>query len=378
MRSAALLAATALILSTSAGPANPGRPTPSTGAAASTTLSVAPAQGDPIGGSGYDFFLNDQFTGTTNIRFQYGSPTDIVYFGDWDGNGTDTPMIQRGSVFHVRNTTTSGAADFTFTYGNPGDRILVGDWDGDGKDTLAVRRSDWSYVRNSTTSGVADVVFSYGNPGDVILVGDWDGDGKDTLAVRRGISYYLRNSTTSGTANTVVNYGEPTDRAFAGDWNGDGKDTLGLRRPLPPPPPPSNPALFVYGTLRNGMSGYSTYLAGRTTSEIPARLPWYSMYIYGSRNSVFAVPDVGNGAGLIGETMFIRGADYATVLARIDAYERYYPANPSQSTYVRQQVTTAQGHTAWVYVAASRLRSVIRGSGTFIASGNYFDYLRRW
>jgi len=100
----------------------------------------ASAQGDPVGGSGATYYLNDSFTGSANIVFSYGDASDTIYFGDWDGNSSDTPMIQRGNSFHVRNSNSSGPADYTFNYGNPGDVVLTGDWDGDGIDTLTVRR----------------------------------------------------------------------------------------------------------------------------------------------------------------------------------------------------------------------------------------------
>jgi len=243
--------------------------------AAPAAVTPAAAKGGPVGGWGSQYFLNDAFTGTANHVFGYGDPGDEVYFGDWDGDGVDTPMVRRGAVFHVRNTNTTGVADVVFAYGNPGDEVMAGDWDGDGVDTLAVRRGNVYYLRNSVTTGIADIVFSYGNPGDVVLVGDWDGNGtdtfavrrlatyfvrnvltsgvadytfgygnpsdmvlvgdwdgnaSDTLAVRRGNVYYLRNSTTTGVADVVFAYGNPTDTAFAGDWNGDASDTIGVRR----------------------------------------------------------------------------------------------------------------------------------------------------
>lgn len=224
------------------------------------------------------FYLNDSFTGSANTVFSYGLASDVVHFGDWDGDGIDTPLIQRGNTFLVRNVNCSGQPDFTFSYGNPGDVILAGDWDGDGRDTLAVRRGATFYVKNSVTSGVADTVFvygnpedivlvgdwdgdgidtlavrrvdtfhvknaissgvadytfSYGNPGDFIMVGDWDGNGTDTLAVRRGITYYLRNATTTGVADVVFAYGNLNDDSFTGDWDSDGRDTIGIRRAIP-------------------------------------------------------------------------------------------------------------------------------------------------
>ncbi|MGY1841118.1 MULTISPECIES: reprolysin-like metallopeptidase [unclassified Modestobacter] len=228
-----------------------------------------------IGGAGSTYLLNDSFTGQATTVFTFGDQRDIVYRGDWDGNGTDTLAVRRGSTFFLRNSNSTGPADVVFSYGDPGDTVLVGDWDGNGTDTLAVRRGSTFFVKNDTRSGVADVVFGYGDPGDTVLVGDWDGDRDDTLVVRRGATYFVKNDTrtgvadavfgygdpgdtvlvgrwtrgagstlavrrgalyflrhslTSGVADQVVGYGDPGDTALVGDWNGDGVDGLGVRR----------------------------------------------------------------------------------------------------------------------------------------------------
>ncbi|MDR1808546.1 MAG: C39 family peptidase [Propionibacteriaceae bacterium] len=199
-------------------------------AAAQGAALPAQAQGVPVGGVGQTFYLNDQFTGAANVTFEYGTATDTVYFGDWNGDGVDTPMIRRGNEYLVRNSNTSGGADLVFNYGNSDDVVLVGDWDGDGIDTVMVRRGNAYYVNNSNATGTADVVFRYGNSDDVVLVGDWDGDGIDTLTVRRGGAYHVSNSNATGTADHVFWYGNWDDTVLVGDWNGDGVDTLGVVR----------------------------------------------------------------------------------------------------------------------------------------------------
>ncbi|OCA96012.1 hypothetical protein [Actinobaculum suis] len=107
----------------------------------------------------------------------YGKPQDEIIFGDWNGDGVDTPMVRRGNTFLGTNRF-SGLSQFQFTYGVPGDTILVGDWNGNGKDTIAVVRDNKVYVRNSLTTGVADKVYAYGNPDDTLVAGDWDGSGR--------------------------------------------------------------------------------------------------------------------------------------------------------------------------------------------------------
>ncbi|KAE8764552.1 N-acetylmuramoyl-L-alanine amidase [Georgenia thermotolerans] len=180
---------------------------------------------------GNRFIVTDENKDRAATRtIYYGNPGDEIYIGDWDGNGTDTFAVRRGNQFHIRNSMTSGQADRVIYYGNPGDEILVGDWDGNGTDTFAVRRGNQFHIRNTLTSGYADRAFYYGNPGDVILVGDWDGKGTDTFAVRRGIRYHIRNSLTSGIADVVVDYGNAGDRTIVGDWDGNRTTTLGVVR----------------------------------------------------------------------------------------------------------------------------------------------------
>jgi hypothetical protein len=203
-------------------------------AVAAVTIFAAPgaatAQGLEVGGSGNGYFLNDSFTTVANHEFRYGSWNDRAYFGDWDGDGTDTLMLRRGNEYLVTQSNTDPAVRSGFTYGRAGDEVLVGDWNGDGRDTLAVRRDSKFHIRNTLTSGAADRVVVYGRSGDTVLVGDWDGDGDSTFAVRRGAEYHVRNTLTSGVADRVAVYGRSGDRVLVGDWNGDAKDTFAVRR----------------------------------------------------------------------------------------------------------------------------------------------------
>src|SRR5699024_8492821 len=123
--------------------------------------SPAAASGE-IGGSGSEFFLDDQLDGSTDHHLVYGRSDDAVLVGDWDGSGTDTLAVRRGQVYHLRNTLTSGPADREVAYGRAGDTVLVGDWDGDGTDTLAVRRGNRYYLSNTLASGPAETELDYG------------------------------------------------------------------------------------------------------------------------------------------------------------------------------------------------------------------------
>ena len=277
----------------------------------------ARAQGLEVGGTGDRYYLNDQFSTTANIEFVFGTEGDEVYFGDWDGDGRDTPMVHRGSTFLYSNVNASVEPDRWFTYGRAGDEVVVGDWDGDGRDTLAIRRDALFHIRNSLSEGAADTVVQYGRTGDTVLVGDWDGNDLDTFAVRRGAEYHVRNSMTSGPADVIVQYGRADDLvlvgdwdgdrkdsfvvrrdatyyianairpgeadttvvygrsndiAFAGDWNGDRKDTLGVRRVFTPPPPPPPPADPVDCTGTGGANAADPYTCQQMAAAVPEML----------------------------------------------------------------------------------------------------------
>jgi hypothetical protein len=190
----------------------------------------AQAQGNPVGGRGHLYYLNDAFSGIANRQLSYGDPGDQVFWGDWDGNGTDTLAIRRGNQYFIKNSIRSGYADAVVSYGDADDLVLSGDWDGDGDDTLAVRRGNQYFIKNVIQTGYADSMFAYGNPDDRMHVGDWDADGRDTLGVQRMNAYYLRNETTTGYAHLAFAFGDRTDTSFVGDFDGNGGDTFGILR----------------------------------------------------------------------------------------------------------------------------------------------------
>jgi len=210
--------------------------------------------------------------------FYYGDPGDTVLVGDWDGDGTDTLAVRRGNRYFVKNDVNTGKADYEFVYGDPGDTVFVGNWDGDTSeetspnleltDSLMVRRGNIFHVKNDTESGVADYRFEYGSPTDAVLVGDWatapvygdnpatptketgyvvtpgeSGDYADQVATRRGFSYFLSReidpayqSVPTGylvATRQIVGYGDATDTSFTAqlsftyDLNGKPDTLLG-------------------------------------------------------------------------------------------------------------------------------------------------------
>lgn len=190
----------------------------------------AAASGGEVGGSGSHYHLTNGWDGRTDRTFSYGRANDVVYVGDWNGNGVDTLAVRRGATYHFSNRLAGGDADRVVTYGRATDTVLMGDWNGNGIDTPVVRRGSTYHFKNSLAGGDADRVITYGRSGDVVMVGDWNGDGRDTLGVRRGSVYHLKNSISGGDADHVVSYGRAGDEVIVGDWNGNRRDTLGIRR----------------------------------------------------------------------------------------------------------------------------------------------------
>ncbi|MFV1963360.1 MAG: hypothetical protein ACC658_16200, partial [Acidimicrobiia bacterium] len=217
-----------------------------------------PLKGDKPGlvdtGSG-KWYLYDA-VGMLDESFFFGNPGDFPIYGDWDGDGVETPGMYRQSdgFVYLRNSNTQGIADIKFFFGNPGDIPIAGDFNGDGKDTVSIYRpsNQTFYIintlgKNNGGLGEADFSYVFGNPGDTPFVGDFDGNGTETVGLYRestGLVYY-RNSHSAGFADNQFFFGDPGDRFIAGDWTNNGVFTPGLYRP-------SNRTLFFKYTNTQG------------------------------------------------------------------------------------------------------------------------------
>ncbi|MBZ4322232.1 gamma-glutamylcyclotransferase family protein [Streptomyces huiliensis] len=128
--------------------------------------------------------------------------------------------------------------------------------------------------------------------------------------------------------------------------------------------------VFVYGTLRRGGGNYPLFLRGRTTAEVPARLP--GAVLYEGPGYPFAVSAP---AGEIrGELMTLVPGRYAAVLAALDVLEDHRPGDPG-SLYDRvvRDVRTERGESvrAWVYLAAERVARRLRAEGIRVPGGDW-------
>jgi sugar lactone lactonase YvrE len=180
-----------------------------------------------------------------NYTFFYGQAGDVPLFGDWDGDGLDTPGMFRPANGFVYLTNTLpprdgvgvGDPDLTFFFGMKGDQVVVGDWNGDGIDTLGIRRGGKMFLTNLNQTSVAEHEFFFGVPGDQAVGGDPDGDGIDNVFLYRqtsGFVYFTEvipaNGTVAPTKDSLF-FGVPSDEIVVGDWNADGRDTVGIFRP---------------------------------------------------------------------------------------------------------------------------------------------------
>lgn len=129
--------------------------------------------------------------------------------------------------------------------------------------------------------------------------------------------------------------------------------------------------VFVYGLLRPGCTGFAEL-------NLHER-----MIVVGPDAVAGRLYDLGDYPGLVpGGDAIVRGELLLPldpdVLAALDRYEEYDPADPEGSEYVRVTVTTLGGQDAWVYAYRPGVagRAVIPG-GEWLAAGRGAAPLRQ-
>ena len=213
-------------------------------------------------------------------EFDLGGDNAIALSGDFDGDGSDEPVIYVAGQWFV-DLNGNGfwdPGDLWIELGTALDRPVVGDWDGDGKDDVGIFGRQWQRDpqrikrdlglsdpankrrRQAMRAGdydaspavtetdprrflqrgdsgqlradAVDHVFKYGEQVDTPMVGDWNGDGIDQIAVFRD-GQWLLDSDGDGRwteRDQRAEYGQPGDQPIVGDFNGDEIDEIGVVR----------------------------------------------------------------------------------------------------------------------------------------------------
>ncbi len=176
--------------------------------------------------SGY--FLTDRLASHTVSQFLFNGSAGTRLMCDWNNRKVDTPVVFVNGVWTVRFSLTTGAPDLTFKFGLAGDRPVCGDWDGNGTDSPGVKRGSQWYLSYGTHGGV-NATFRWGPTTGLPLAGNWDGsaDGKDGIGVVNGTTWSLTDRL-NGTSNRAsFGWGAAGGRPITGDWNGDGRTGIG-------------------------------------------------------------------------------------------------------------------------------------------------------
>lgn len=126
----------------------------------------------------------------------------------------------------------------------------------------------------------------------------------------------------------------------------------------------ANLPVFVYGLLRPGCRGFQELnLGGRVDLIGPDR-------IAGRLHDLGDYPGVVlDGDGVVqGELLLPRNVD---LLAALDRYEDYDPADTEGSEYLRVKVTTLGGREAWIYACQRDMAQC-----PIIANGDWLATMR--
>jgi hypothetical protein len=174
-------------------------------------------------------------TGDPTTTFTYGAVPLVAFFGDWDGNGSETPGTFEKGVFKLSNTYGGSAegGDYTFMFGHSRGYPVAGDFNGDLRDDVAVYRNG-TWEIHLTGGGTLPTITGFGTgtwPATVPIAGDWDGDGVDGIGlVKAGQWTFRPTATTDSTNDSTRAYG-PTSGAYpvVGAWDNPSTDRPGYK-----------------------------------------------------------------------------------------------------------------------------------------------------
>jgi len=184
----------------------------------------------PTGFVYFDYNLD----GVGDTSFRYGSSTDQIIKGDWQGTGKDgIALFRPTSGYWYFDYNLDGIVDTSFRFGGSSDQIIKGDWQGTGKDGIALFRPTSGYwYFDYNLDGVVDKSFRFGGASDTIIAGDWQGTRTDGIAIFRPASgYWYFDYNLDGGADTSFRFGGSSDQITTGDWQGTGPDGIAIFRP---------------------------------------------------------------------------------------------------------------------------------------------------
>jgi hypothetical protein len=173
---------------------------------------------------------------------RWGSDTDVLVPGDYDGDGATDAAVWRpeSGVWYVLQSHDAsamfikwGASSDHRTAGVP-DVPVPADYDGDGKTDIAVWRAEtgeWLVLFSSFKFDQRKAgTFRWGANGDVPVQADYDGDGRADYAIFRPLGnqwMVLESSTGSWKIRSLGSVG---DQLVPADYTGDGKADIAVYR----------------------------------------------------------------------------------------------------------------------------------------------------
>lgn len=144
---------------------------------------------------------------------------------------------------------------------------------------------------------------------------------------------------------------------------------------------PEHHPVFVYGTLRPGMSNHH-WFRGKDTNRVDASISGYELVTNGRYPYLLpASPSQQQDAPprVRGTLIFVAPEDWAEVAAYLDALEGTDSAHPVDDANlynrVLHEVTDAHGttHTAWVYIPPTTHHASLRARYPVVADGEWSE-----
>jgi hypothetical protein len=166
------------------------------------------------------------------VRFGDPGTTAVPFVGDWDGSGTDKPILHFGwypsdpgpSEFHLGDL--QGNTVKVVRFGDKGIGLSeFGDWDGTGVDRpiIYVRATAEFHLGDLQGNTVKVIPFGDGAIGWKPHFGDWDGTGTDKPVLFHWDKSEFHFGDLQGNTVKVVRFGDPPPypgkrpEAFVGD-----------------------------------------------------------------------------------------------------------------------------------------------------------------